>query len=139
LKVLEEVDRQPGQSGAIVRREGLYSSHLSAWRKQRDDGALEALGKKRGPKGKSAEQLQLEKLQRDKARLDRELGEVVGVLHSERFVPRRSQLSPRSVRSLSEKRFRIDGLRTRRVSPAAQARRRDARRAWVGDGQRLSG
>ena len=69
LKILEEVDRNPHRSGAILRREGLYSSHLSAWRKQREEGALKALDKKRGPKGKSAEQVQIEKLAREKARL----------------------------------------------------------------------
>jgi transposase-like protein len=51
LKILEEVDRNPERSGAILRREGLYSSHLSAWRKQRDEGALRTLEKKRGPQG----------------------------------------------------------------------------------------
>jgi transposase-like protein len=84
LKILEEVDRHPGQSGAILRREGLYSSHLSAWRKQRDDGALRALGKKRGPKGKGAEQLQLEKLQRDKARLERELFKARAIIDAQK-------------------------------------------------------
>src|SRR5690606_20878104 len=36
------------QLGALLRREGLYTSHLSAWRKQRDAGAPQALGKSRG-------------------------------------------------------------------------------------------
>ena len=84
LKVLEEVDRNPGQSGAILRREGLYSSHLSVWRRQRERGALKALGKKRGPKGKSAEQLQLEKLQRDKARLERELFKARAIIDAQK-------------------------------------------------------
>lgn len=40
----------PGQRGALLRREGLYSSHLNTWRRQRDQGALSALGpRKRGP------------------------------------------------------------------------------------------
>lgn len=73
LEILDEIDRNPGQAGAILRREGLYSSHLSTWRKLRKQGGLKALGKKRGPRGKSAEQQQIEKLQRDKARLEREL------------------------------------------------------------------
>jgi transposase-like protein len=34
-RILEEVDNSPGQTGAILRREGLYSSHLTSWRKQR--------------------------------------------------------------------------------------------------------
>lgn len=52
LKILAEVDActEPGQIGAIVRREGLYSSHLTDWRRQRDEGALDALSKKRGRK-----------------------------------------------------------------------------------------
>jgi transposase-like protein len=83
LKILEEVDRHPGRSSAILRREGLYSSHLSAWRKQREDGALKALGKKRGPQGKSAEQLQLEELQREKARLERELFKAHAIIDAE--------------------------------------------------------
>lgn len=50
LKVLEEVERctKPGEIGALLRREGLYTSHLSAWRRQRDHGALKALSNPRG-------------------------------------------------------------------------------------------
>lgn len=54
LRVLAEIDscRERGQVGEIMRREGLYSSLIDAWRKQRDRGALEALhGRKPGPKG----------------------------------------------------------------------------------------
>jgi transposase-like protein len=41
----------PGELGALLRREGLYSSHLTTWRRQRDAGALQGLkAKKRGPK-----------------------------------------------------------------------------------------
>jgi transposase-like protein len=52
-RILREADRctTPGAIGALMRREGLYSSHLSTWRAQRDRGELEALApKKRGPK-----------------------------------------------------------------------------------------
>ena len=55
LRILAEVDRAgPGSGGAILRREGLYSSALSDWRRQRDAGAYEALktvkrGSKPGP------------------------------------------------------------------------------------------
>lgn len=73
LKILEEVDNDSSQVGAILRREGLYSSHLSEWRKQRRQGALDALDKKRGRKGKSEEQAEVERLQRENARLQREL------------------------------------------------------------------
>jgi len=54
LKVLAEIDAADTKSerGEILRREGLYSSLVSEWRKQRERGALEAMGAKRpGPKG----------------------------------------------------------------------------------------
>lgn len=54
LKVLAEMDAAESKSarGEIIRREGLYSSLVSEWRKQRDRGALEAMKTKRpGPKG----------------------------------------------------------------------------------------
>ncbi len=36
LKILDEIDRSPGQIGLILRREGLYSSHLVLWRRWRN-------------------------------------------------------------------------------------------------------
>jgi len=51
LRILQEADAcGHGQLGAMLRREGLYYSHIKDWRKQRDSGALEALSKKRGRK-----------------------------------------------------------------------------------------
>lgn len=53
LRILEEADActERGAIGALLRREGLYSSHLDKWRTQRKRGALQALaGQKRGPK-----------------------------------------------------------------------------------------
>src|ERR1039458_2754767 len=41
---------KPGEVGELLRREGLYTSHLTYWRKQRKDGALKELGKSRGRK-----------------------------------------------------------------------------------------
>ena len=55
-KILKEADvcRQPGEVGALLRREGLYSSHLSSWRAARDRGELGGSGKKRrGPQAQS--------------------------------------------------------------------------------------
>lgn len=72
LRVLREADEcGPGGIGALLRREGLYSSHLTEWRRQREAGELEALApKKRGRKPKhSAEQLELERLRKENARL----------------------------------------------------------------------
>ncbi len=43
LRILEEADRctKPGEVDRLLRREGLYSSHLTAWRKARRNGALD--------------------------------------------------------------------------------------------------
>ena len=52
-RILEEADActEPGQIGALLRREGLYSSNLIHWRRQRSEGSLNGLSpKKRGPK-----------------------------------------------------------------------------------------
>ncbi len=54
-RILREADRcrQPGEIGALLRREGLYSSHLSAWRAARERGELGGQGaRKRGPEAK---------------------------------------------------------------------------------------
>lgn len=74
LRILEEVDQSAGQTGAILRREGLYSSHLTSWRKQRRDGSLKALApRKRGRKGKSETKRENERLLKENRRLQREL------------------------------------------------------------------
>ena len=74
--ILTEVDANPSEVGKIVRREGLYSSHLTAWRKLRDKGQLAALeAKKRGPKPPAERPIQLEnaKLKRENVRLNKKL------------------------------------------------------------------
>jgi transposase len=77
LRVLAEIDRAPaGGTGAIQRREGLYSSTLSEWRRLRDAGALGALTAiKRGPKPAVRNPLaaELAQSQRENARLVRRL------------------------------------------------------------------
>jgi transposase-like protein len=52
LEILEKADActAPGEIGELLRREGLYTSHLTYWRKQRKDGALRELGQSRGRK-----------------------------------------------------------------------------------------
>lgn len=52
LRILKQADActLPGEIGALLRREGLYTSHLTAWRKQRDAGALAGLERTRGRK-----------------------------------------------------------------------------------------
>jgi transposase-like protein len=50
LRIIHEAEActRSGEIGALLRRQGLYTSHLSAWRKQRDEGALDALSRPRG-------------------------------------------------------------------------------------------
>ena len=64
-----------GELGALLRREGLYSSHLATWRKQSDNGTLRALApKKRGPKKKrDPRDAEIAKLRRETARLKKKV------------------------------------------------------------------
>lgn len=62
-----------GEVGALLRREGLYTSHLSAWRKQREAGALKALGRTRGRKPADRREAELAALSRRAERAEAEL------------------------------------------------------------------
>ena len=78
LRVLEEAERctQPGEVGRLLRREGLYSSHLWAWRKARRKGSLQGLRpKKRGAKPTESNPLnsKVRQLEAKVARLEKEL------------------------------------------------------------------
>lgn len=78
LALLAEADRltEPGAIGALLRREALYSSHLTMWRREREAGALDALSRRRGRKAKlSAEQKRVAALEARNARLERELSQ----------------------------------------------------------------
>jgi transposase-like protein len=73
LRILREVDRAKGagEVGAILRREGLYSSHLTQWRRDRDRAAKAGLAaRKRGPKGR-VEDPRIKQLERENAKLKR--------------------------------------------------------------------
>jgi transposase-like protein len=77
-RILAEADAcsEPGMLGELLRREGLYSSHLSTWRRQRDEGALAGLKpKRRGRKAKSKNPLadEVGRLQRENQRLKDQL------------------------------------------------------------------
>ena len=74
LQILRQADacQESGQLGELLRREGLYSSHLSTWRQQREQGTLDALTpKKRGRKPRDNDPLIEEnrRLQRANKRL----------------------------------------------------------------------
>jgi transposase-like protein len=71
LRILREVEacRGSGEVGALLRREGIYSSYLTTWRKQRELGELDGLSPhKRGPKP-NPEAIELVKLRREHERL----------------------------------------------------------------------
>lgn len=89
-EILAEYDALPvgsSERGAVLRREGLYSSHLAEWRKARDAGAEQGLAPKAKAK-RSAEQVELERLRRRNERLSAELAktrsalDVMGKLHA---------------------------------------------------------
>jgi transposase len=63
-----------GAKGALLRREGLYSSHIVEWRKARDAGVLVALMPKTRAPRLSSEQREIERLRKDNARLVDQLG-----------------------------------------------------------------
>jgi transposase len=64
---------EPGEKGAILRREGLYSSHLVEWRRARDAGALAGLARPRGRLAPDRRDAQIAALRKEKARLEQEL------------------------------------------------------------------
>jgi len=82
LRILRKVDacKGDGDIGALLRREGLYSSQLAAWRRQRDEVAEAGLkARKRGPKPK-AEDPRVAKMEREIVRLRRRLEEAETII-----------------------------------------------------------
>lgn len=88
-RIVREADActEPGAVGALLRREGLYSSHLAAWRKQlRSHGVRGLAAKKRGPAPKpkpSARELQLE---REKRALEKRLAKAEAIIDFQKKV-----------------------------------------------------
>ncbi len=82
-RILDEADRctEPGQVGELLRREGLYSSHLTNWRRQRKTG-LAPKQRGRKPKSNKQEQQELDRLRRENKRLAERLRQaetIIGV------------------------------------------------------------
>src|SRR5215210_2678350 len=75
LEILEKADActRPGEVGELLRREGLYTSHLTYWRKQRRDGALKELGQSRGRKPTDRRDAEIAELRRRAERAEAEL------------------------------------------------------------------
>jgi transposase len=81
LEVLAAYDAAPdGEKGAVLRREGLYSSHIVEWRKARDAGALAGLAAPRGRKRRDPAAEQIARLQAEKQRLEQELAKTRAVV-----------------------------------------------------------
>jgi transposase-like protein len=82
LRIVREADActQPGEIGALLRREGLYSSHLVEWRRARDAGALEALERPRGRKAPNPLEAENAELRRRAERAEAELSKARRVI-----------------------------------------------------------
>jgi transposase len=65
----------PGEVGALLRREGLYSSHLTVWRRQREAAYLAGLTPKKRGRKKDEEAAELARLRRENERLRKQLGQ----------------------------------------------------------------
>lgn len=75
LRILREVDacQGSGEIGALLRREGIYSSYLTTWRKQQEHGQLDGLApQKRGPKT-DPQAIEIARLRRENERLQKQL------------------------------------------------------------------
>lgn len=91
LRIVREADRcmAPGDVGALLRREGLYSSHLVAWRRLRDRGALTpSADAKRGPRASPENPLRAEneQLRRRVAKLEAELDQSRAIIDVQKKV-----------------------------------------------------
>ena len=85
LRILEKAERctAPGEIGALLRKEGLYSSHLTVWRRQREEGALAKLApKKRGRKNKpvDSQARRVSELERENERLRHQLEQAATII-----------------------------------------------------------
>jgi transposase-like protein len=74
LEILAAYDAAPdGEKGALLRREGLYSSHIVAWRRARDAGAQAVFAAPRGRKRRDPQQERIARLEAEKQQLEQEL------------------------------------------------------------------
>ena len=91
LRMLEKAEActEPGQLGALLRQEGLYSSNLTTWRKQRDEGLLIAMSpKKRGRKAQPKNPLALEvaRLQKENQRIEQKLRQAELIIEAQKKI-----------------------------------------------------
>ena len=76
-RILKEVDQcdQPGQIGAVLRREGLYSSHLTTWRRQQEAGQMAGLSPRKRGRKKDEQAAEMAALRRENEKLRRQLAQ----------------------------------------------------------------
>jgi transposase len=76
-RILEEADKctEPGEIGALLRREGLYSSNLTKWRRQRKAGGLGGLTPRKRGRKKDEQAAEMAQLRRENERLRKQLGQ----------------------------------------------------------------
>ena len=99
LRVLQKADTctEPGQIGALLRREGIYSSNLTTWRNQREKGIFDSLApKKRGRKQMEKNQLSdaVAKLQKENQRLKDKLNKAEMIIEVQKKISEILGLSP---------------------------------------------
>src|SRR6266849_2107116 len=89
LRILEEADRcgVVGQLGILLRREGLYSSHLAQWRRHRAEGTLAALApQRRGHPATPIDPADVARLRQDNERLTRQLATAETIIEIQKKV-----------------------------------------------------
>jgi transposase len=100
LRIVREAAaaKTPGEIGALLRREGLYSSHLADWRRQRERGELAGLSAKRGRKTEPVNPLakRVAELEREKRRLERKLEQAELLLDIQKKASRLLEIPLRS-------------------------------------------
>ena len=90
LHILEEADHctERGQIGELLRREGLYSSHLCTWRQQQAQGQLEALAPKKRGRKPDPSATELARLRRENERMRTQLGQAQIIIEVQKKLSR---------------------------------------------------
>ena len=103
LRIISQADRcsQAGEIGAMLRSEGLYSSHLTTWRRQRDSGEFGS--KKRGKKAANLPVRELARLRAENERLREQLEKAEAIIEVQKKVSDLLGLSYQGDRKADEK------------------------------------
>ena len=96
LRILTEADQctQRGEIGALLRREGLYSSHLTTWRRQRDRGQLAGLTPEKRGRKPDPQAAELARLQRENEQLKARLEQAETIIEVQKKLSQMLGLPP---------------------------------------------